>query len=237
MEYILIFAVVLLIIIVISIICGSLKSPFVYPYKSFYIDVSGKKQPNINDYVDEYLIKNGINEICGHYKAVEQWKTDCEEKIKNSILKEYRMKQFRSVIDDENMFRFTLYRQQTRYRQVNYVKYPYKSIDNKMTYTCDLSTLLRRNKALEVIGKECTISKFMLGNQRKLMTAQLREEITIRDNYTCQICGKYMPDGVGLQIDHIIPISKGGKSIPSNLQVLCSKCNGKKSNKTNNEAH
>ena len=53
----------------------------------------------------------------------------------------------------------------------------------------------------------------------------------IRDNYTCQICGKYMPDGVGLHIDHIIPVSKGGKSVESKLQVLCSKCNGSKSNR------
>lgn len=49
-----------------------------------------------------------------------------------------------------------------------------------------------------------------------------------RDSYTCQICGKYMPGEVGLHIDHIFPIAKGGKSIPSNLRVLCSKCNGKK---------
>ena len=53
--------------------------------------------------------------------------------------------------------------------------------------------------------------------------------IAERDNYTCQICGKYMPDGVGLHIDHIVPIKKGGKSVPSNLRVLCSKCNGRKS--------
>ena len=36
-----------------------------------------------------------------------------------------------------------------------------------------------------------------------------------------------MSDEVGLQIDHIIPVSEGGKTVPSNLQVLCSKCNGK----------
>ena len=40
-----------------------------------------------------------------------------------------------------------------------------------------------------------------------------------------------VPDEVGLHIDHIIPVSKGGKTIKSNLRVLCSKCNGKKSNK------
>ena len=48
---------------------------------------------------------------------------------------------------------------------------------------------------------------------------------------TCQICGKYMPDEVGLEIDHIVSIKNGGKSVPSNLQVLCSKCNGHKSSK------
>ena len=46
------------------------------------------------------------------------------------------------------------------------------------------------------------------------------------------LCGKYMPDEVGLHIDHIIPVAKGGKTVPSNLQVLCSKCNGNKGTKT-----
>lgn len=49
-----------------------------------------------------------------------------------------------------------------------------------------------------------------------------------RDNYTCQNCGKYMPDRVGLQIDHIVPVARGGKTVESNLQVLCSRCNGSK---------
>ncbi len=34
-----------------------------------------------------------------------------------------------------------------------------------------------------------------------------------------------MPDGNGIHIDHIVPVSKGGKTVPSNLQVLCAKCN------------
>ena len=67
--------------------------------------------------------------------------------------------------------------------------------------------------------------------QRSLMTKELRQQILVRDNYTYQICGKHMSDEVGLQIDRIIPVSKGGKTVPSNLQVLCSKCNVKKSNR------
>ena len=34
-----------------------------------------------------------------------------------------------------------------------------------------------------------------------------------------------------LEVDHIIPISKGGKTEPDNLQTLCWKCNRTKSNK------
>lgn len=45
------------------------------------------------------------------------------------------------------------------------------------------------------------------------------------------LMAKYMPDEVGIEVDHIIPIAKGGKTVPSNLQVLCSKCNGSKHDK------
>ena len=34
-----------------------------------------------------------------------------------------------------------------------------------------------------------------------------------------------------LEIDHIIPISKGGCTVEENLQTLCWKCNRAKSNK------
>ena len=64
-------------------------------------------------------------------------------------------------------------------------------------------------------------------------TKQLREHIKARDNYTCQKCGISVQDEphLLLEIDHIIPISKNGKTTIDNLQTLCWKCNRQKSNK------
>ena len=59
----------------------------------------------------------------------------------------------------------------------------------------------------------------------------MRYNVLKRDNFRCQICGRSAQDGVTLEVDHIIPISKGGKTEYSNLRTLCKDCNRGKSNK------
>jgi 5-methylcytosine-specific restriction endonuclease McrA len=54
---------------------------------------------------------------------------------------------------------------------------------------------------------------------------QMRKAILKRDDHTCQYCGQ-----PGNQIDHIIPISKGGEDIETNMVVACSTCNASKKN-------
>lgn len=54
--------------------------------------------------------------------------------------------------------------------------------------------------------------------------AKVRIEVMNRDKSTCQLCGEKAPD-VPIQIDHIVPVSKGGKSVVENLQCLCRTCN------------
>ncbi len=63
--------------------------------------------------------------------------------------------------------------------------------------------------------------------QRALMTPKLRASIKERDNYTCCICGNstFVEPNLLLEIDHKIPIAKGGLTVESNLQTLCWKCN------------
>ena len=65
----------------------------------------------------------------------------------------------------------------------------------------------------------------MIAEQRRLMTASLRYKILCRDGFRCVICGASASDGVKLHVDHIIPVSKGGKTEASNLRTLCERCN------------
>ncbi len=67
--------------------------------------------------------------------------------------------------------------------------------------------------------------------ERGEVSDSLRYDILNRDNFTCVICGVSSRQGARLHVDHIIPISKGGKSVPDNLRTLCERCNIGKSNK------
>ena len=60
---------------------------------------------------------------------------------------------------------------------------------------------------------------------RSQMTDKLRYEILKRDGFRCKLCGRTADDGVKLHVDHIIPVSKGGETVPDNLRTLCEDCN------------
>mgnify|MGYP002672335916 FL=1 len=64
--------------------------------------------------------------------------------------------------------------------------------------------------------------------ERAKVSNELRQEIFERDGYTCVNCGSTEKES--LEIDHIQPISKGGKTEPGNLQTLCHDCNFRKGN-------
>ncbi len=235
MDYLIFLALGAMAVFAFIVVCGLglfiMRPPFRYPYCEITLDVSGKRSPDTYDLVDTYLIENGFEHISRHFDYVLQWKRNCFARIDRSILKNLRQRQYDRIVDDSHMFRFVLTRNHRRYRQYNYQRHAYTVSSYDSDFTMDFEAIRKRYAQLSAINFECPLSQYHAKDQRKLVTKDLRTQIALRDNYTCRICGKYMPDGVGLQIDHIIPVKKGGKSVPSNLQVLCSKCNGKKSDK------
>ncbi len=77
----------------------------------------------------------------------------------------------------------------------------------------------------------------MLGYEKspKFRMRLTRKNIYIRDNHTCQYCGKVFTTEE-LNLDHVTPRSKGGKNLWTNLVCSCIKCNRKKKNHTLKEA-
>ena len=97
----------------------------------------------------------------------------------------------------------------------------------------------------------------MIGSKMAYIPIELRKLIYERDGHMCQYCGKVgtlirrygkpyvvenpnnvnMDNGRGFyngadvisfEIDHIVPVSYGGKTTPDNLKLACHKCNAHK---------
>lgn len=85
---------------------------------------------------------------------------------------------------------------------------------------------------VNMLQGKLTMSAFAK-EQRNMMTSKLRQLIKERDNYTCKFCGNstFAEPNLLLEIDHIIPVAKGGCTVEDNLQTLCWKCNRQKSSK------
>jgi len=67
-------------------------------------------------------------------------------------------------------------------------------------------------------------------SERVPISKKTRFEVFKRDRFTCQYCGAKAPDVV-LHVDHIQPVSKGGKNDVLNYVTACKSCNGGKSNR------
>lgn len=64
--------------------------------------------------------------------------------------------------------------------------------------------------------------------ERAKMTPDLRYNVIRRDAYRCRACGASVATGAMLHVDHIKPVSKGGRTEMGNLQTLCTVCNAGK---------
>lgn len=67
---------------------------------------------------------------------------------------------------------------------------------------------------------------------RREISDRQRFRILLRDGFRCKACGTspISSPGTELQVDHVIPWSKGGETIDQNLQTKCSRCNLGKGN-------
>jgi 5-methylcytosine-specific restriction endonuclease McrA len=62
-----------------------------------------------------------------------------------------------------------------------------------------------------------------------------RVNVLSRDGYVCQYCGRSAPSRE-LTFDHVVPRSKGGRTIWENIVTACIRCNERKGARTPHEA-
>lgn len=141
----------------------------------------------------------------------------------SSDAKEYKVSLKNYVKKEEEMFRQNVLSPIT---DVDYIfDINYTSPQGRKTYNYreiyhmeDISRLLSKVYEEE---KQKNSKEY----QRKAMTPTMRYNVMKRDGFRCVLCGRSADDGVTLEVDHIIPVSKGGKTVMSNLQTLCWDCN------------
>lgn len=65
----------------------------------------------------------------------------------------------------------------------------------------------------------------LAGNEREYLSAEQKRQVLERDKGTCQICGV---SDTHIQFDHKVPQERLGKTVVSNIQLLCRTCNVEK---------
>lgn len=205
-----------------SVLNNSKNQPFKYLCKYFDINANEKTLENVED-------------VLNNFSAAEQGKF-LLEKTRDEIIE--------SIEKDIHPWILRHFKERT------IVELGFKKIDLSVFYFPSysfryLSSLgnssARNDIKLDISMLERFISylsnlvefKNSVSGQRALMTTKLREKIKQRDNFTCKICGLSDRDekNLLLEIDHIIPLSKGGTTTQSNLQTLCWRCNRSKGSK------
>lgn len=70
---------------------------------------------------------------------------------------------------------------------------------------------------------------------RQNRSPNMRASVFARDRYRCQYCG-VKGSAFELTLDHILPRSQGGRTVPENLCAACKQCNQRKGDRSPDQA-
>ncbi len=146
--------------------------------------------------------------------------------IKNKLLVEKK----RKIYVKNNPEKVFTTQQNYRHKHKN------KISDYKKTYSLtERGKMVKLNshhkrRELKLIASDGTLP---IQPQNNMQTKNLKEMLEAQ-NYKCNFCKCEIHHGLGnIHLDHIIPLSKGGKHSVDNVQWLCATCNMKKGNRIN----
>lgn len=175
---------------------------------------------------------NQFEEVLNNFSAVEQGKQLLNNKKKIVLESIWNDVPWLIRIFSKSKFEKKLGFKPVDLSQLYFPTYTFNYISsggNSSMHTDITLNIENLNKFVVYLSELVKFRKSIAG-QRALMTSSLREKIKKRDNYTCKNCKNNLDKepNLLLEIDHIIPLSKGGITSEDNLQTLCWKCNRSK---------
>lgn len=177
--------------------------------------MEGRKAVSIEEYM-------ALHQQDKDAKTIEEYFAD----VVNWALDNFNVKKFKSIMKD--------------------IDWPYL-YDNYHNQKLDKASMEKRISELLMqadskdpdyeIGKPKGIIPYVLsGNEQLLELRTFSDKVKLaayeRQHHRCNICGKEFKLEE-MEADHIVPWAKGGRTEPSNCQMLCRDCNRRKSDKTN----
>ena len=198
------------------------RQPFKYLCKYFNIETN-------EEALEEF------ESILNNFLAAEDGKTALKAK-KQAILDQIS-DEIPSIIKNKNKERLDkeLGFEEYKFKEVYFPKFTFRYISEGGNSGLSYDLVLNIEMLERFINYLADIIKFnkSVKGQRKLMTPKLRSQILERDAFTCRICGNSTNNepNLLLEVDHIIPLAKGGITSEDNLQTLCWKCNRRKGSK------
>ena len=198
------------------------KKPFEYICKYFGIKATEETLANFES------VLNNFEAAEDGKKSIHAEKNKILDSIQNDIpiiIKKFSKKKLEKKLGFEEIDMSTAY----------YPKYIFKYVSSggNASTQCDVVMDIENlNRFVLFLSEKIKFNKSAAG-QRALMTSKLRQCIKERDGFTCKQCGASIEKepNLLLEIDHIIPISKGGLTTEDNLQTLCWRCNRSKGSK------
>jgi 5-methylcytosine-specific restriction endonuclease McrA len=97
-----------------------------------------------------------------------------------------------------------------------------------------------REAYVQTVRMRIRVPKVLLLRDYDQLPAQevkfTRENLFERDNYRCQYCGNNF-EGEHLNMDHVIPRDRGGRTSWENIVTSCIRCNSRKANRLPHQAN
>lgn len=205
--------------------------------------LTARKTDSVQEFIDNWEILTQVRAELIQYDGKVSGKQELIDSIKNLdenpageeyqwLLRNVIERRANKTIKDIK----TTYRNSITYQQSEYESFRREMDEQKELYNDETASFV--DSKIDELNYALTGERLSspsvspdVARERRLMSASLRYDIMKRDGFKCTICGRTQADGVKLHVDHILPVSKGGKTTPSNLRTLCQDCNLGKSDK------